>query len=257
MARFSLRLLAPLPASRRPPGLSRSGRPGRPGHPSPRPGPEAVGSPAEARRPPRRGLAARGQDHGRRRHRLPAADRRLGREPGGPVRGRLPEGEGGRGPPLRGGLGGRQHGGGQGGAARDHDEPRVQEGGLPVPSREERPAPRGRAQGGRAGHPNPRPRPLRGPAGGGGCRQGGPGAPARPHPAANRLLHDPGHPRLRGRRARLAPGEGHEARARHQHPRPAGAPGGRPVLPARLRRLDDGEGPGRHLGAGEEASRRT
>ena len=117
---------------------------------------------------------------------------------------------------------------------------------------EERPAPRGRAQGGRAGHPHPRPRPLRGPPRGGGGRQGGPGAPARPHPAPDRLLDDAGHPRLRGRRARLAPGEGHEARARHQHPRPPGAPGEGRVLPARLRRLDDGEGAGRDLGAGEE-----
>ena len=105
--------------------------------------------------------------------------------------------------------------------------------------------------------PHPRPRPLRGPARGGGRRQGGPRAPARPHPAPDRLLHDPGHPGLRGRRARLAPGEGHEARAGHQHPRPPGAPGRRPVLPARLRRLDDDEGPGRDLGAGEEARPRT
>ena len=60
---------------------------------------------------------------------------------------------------------------------------------------------------------------------GGGVRQGGPLAPARPHPAADRLLDDAGPPRLRGRRARLAPGEGHEARAGHQHPRAPAAPG--------------------------------
>ena len=89
--------------------------------------------------------------------------------------GRLPAGEGGRGADLRCRLGGGPHGGGQGGSARDLQRPRVQEGGLPVPSREERPPPRGRAQGGRC-------RSIRTMAldrfaalrGGGGGRQGGP-----------------------------------------------------------------------------------